>query len=107
MHLEIRIVPNAKRFSVSLKDGITKIYVAAKAENNEANAELVEKLSEALATKVEIAKGTKTRTKVLLECIVPKILLYFSDKRHCRGISPYPRIDKKNQPPYRLSIFAD
>lgn len=65
MHLEIRVVPNAKRFSVLLKDGITKIYVAAKAENNEANAELVKKLSKALGAGVSIVKGLKSRNKVL------------------------------------------
>lgn len=65
MRLEIRVVPNAKRFSISLKDNIIKVYVRARAEDNAANGELVELLSEALGCKVRIAHGLKSRSKVL------------------------------------------
>lgn len=65
MHLEARVVPNAKKFSVSLKDGTWRIHVPAKAEGDRANTELTERLSEALGKKVSIARGRKSRTKVL------------------------------------------
>ncbi len=65
MRLEIRVVPNAKKFSVLLKDGLIRVHVSAKAEDNNANAELVERLSEALGKKVSIARGAKGRAKVL------------------------------------------
>lgn len=65
MHLEVRVVPNARKFSVSLKDGIWRIHVPAKAEGNRANEELAERLSRALGKKVSIARGGKSRIKVL------------------------------------------
>ncbi|VVB98034.1 putative ACR, YggU family [uncultured archaeon] len=65
MQLEVRTVPNAKRFSVSLKDGLCKVHVAAKAEDNRANEELVGMLSRALGMRVSIVRGSKSRHKVL------------------------------------------
>lgn len=65
MELEVRVVPNAKKFSVSLKDGMTKIHVPAKAEDGKANAELVQGLQEALGRKVALLRGAKSRAKTL------------------------------------------
>ncbi len=65
MHLNVRVVPNAKKFSVSFKDGIWKIHVPAKAEDNKANLELVAALSEAMGTRVSLVGGAKSRSKVL------------------------------------------
>lgn len=65
MELEARIIPNAKKFSISLKDGIWKINVPAKAEDGKANRELVKGLEKALGRKVTILQGAKSRTKTL------------------------------------------
>lgn len=65
MYLEIRVIPNAKRFALSFKDGAWKAYVRERAEDNKANRELVATLSHALGVRVSIVKGLKSRNKVL------------------------------------------
>lgn len=65
MRLDVRVVPNAKAFSVSLKDGVWKVHVKAKAEDGKANCELVEELSQALGASVSIVAGAKSRRKAL------------------------------------------
>ncbi|MBU0586079.1 YggU family protein [Candidatus Micrarchaeota archaeon] len=65
MRLEIRVIPNAKKFSVSLKDNMVKVHVNAKAEEGKANAELVERLSNWFESPVKILSGEKSRRKVI------------------------------------------
>ncbi len=65
MQLEVRVVPNAKKFAISMKDGIWKVHVPAKADEGRANRELVGLLSEALGAPVAIVRGAKSRRKTL------------------------------------------
>lgn len=65
MRLDVRVVPNAGAFSVSLKDGTWRVHVRAKAEGGKANRELVDELSGALGARVSIVGGSKSRRKVL------------------------------------------
>lgn len=65
MYLEVRVVPNAKKFSVSVKENLIKIYVQAKAENNEANKELVQELTKLIGKKALLVKGAKSKRKVI------------------------------------------
>ncbi len=64
MQIKVRIIPNAKEFSVSLKDRLIKIYVPAEARNNKANLKAMELFSKALGKKVLISTGLKSRIKI-------------------------------------------
>ncbi|MDD5336859.1 MAG: DUF167 domain-containing protein [Candidatus ainarchaeum sp.] len=65
MRLEAKVIPNAKKFSISMENGIAKIRVPAKAEGNEANLRLVKELGKRLGRKVALVRGRTSRNKVL------------------------------------------
>ena len=84
MQLEIRVVPNSGKFSVCLKDGIVKVHVRGKAEDNKANLELEKELS--LGLRVAISRGARSRIKTLeipgeSACIRRKLLDISNIKR--------------------------
>jgi uncharacterized protein (TIGR00251 family) len=61
--MRVRVIPNAKGFSISLENGALKIRVRAPAEGGRANGELEKALSKKLGKKVSITKGFKSREK--------------------------------------------
>jgi uncharacterized protein YggU (UPF0235/DUF167 family) len=65
MRISVRVVPNAKRFSLKMEESGLKVYVEEKAEGNKANAALEKKLGRLLGREVRIASGAKSRRKVL------------------------------------------
>ena len=86
MQLEIRVVPNSGKFSVCLKDGIVKVHVRGKAEDNKANLELEKELSLRLGLRVAISRGARSRIKTLeipgeSACIRRKLLDISNIKR--------------------------
>ncbi|MFA5077699.1 MAG: DUF167 domain-containing protein [Candidatus Micrarchaeia archaeon] len=65
MRLEARVLPNAKKFSLSMENETAKIRVPAKAKDNEANLKLVQELGKRLGRKVVMVRGHTSRKKVL------------------------------------------
>ena len=61
--MKVKVIPNAKSFSVYLVDGVLKVRVCAPPEGGRANAELEKTLSKKLGKKVSITKGFKSREK--------------------------------------------
>ena len=61
----MRVVPNAKRFSLRMEGRGLKAYVREKAEGNRANVALLKKLGKLLKKEVRIVSGAKARKKVL------------------------------------------
>ncbi|MFH1057003.1 MAG: DUF167 domain-containing protein [Candidatus Micrarchaeota archaeon] len=59
----MKVIPNAKAFSVSLGEGVLKVRVRSPAEGGRANGELEKTLSKKLGKKVSITKGFKSREK--------------------------------------------
>jgi len=65
MIIEVSVVPNSKRFSVSVKDGRMKICLKSAPEHNKANLELVKELSKLLGCDVRLVGGQKSKRKTL------------------------------------------
>jgi uncharacterized protein YggU (UPF0235/DUF167 family) len=65
MKISVRVVPNAKRFSLKEEEGGFRAYVAQKAEGNKANTALLKNLGKLLKRKVGLLSGAKARDKVL------------------------------------------
>jgi uncharacterized protein YggU (UPF0235/DUF167 family) len=65
MKISVRVVPNAKRFSLKKEEGGFRAYVPEKAEGNKANAALLKNLGKLLKMKVGLLSGAKARDKVL------------------------------------------
>ncbi len=65
MKISVRVVPNAKRFSLQKVGNGLRIYVKEKAEGNKANLALLKNLGKLLRKKVGILSGAKARDKVL------------------------------------------
>jgi uncharacterized protein len=66
--LNIRIIPNAKKASLSEEEGRLKVYVTAPAVDGKANAALILLLAEYLKVRksdIEILRGEKSRNKVI------------------------------------------
>ncbi len=59
----MRVIPNAKTFSLKEKDGEWVARVPAKPVKGAANKELLKRLSKKFGGKARLAKGGKTRTK--------------------------------------------
>lgn len=72
MIAEVSVVPNSKRFSVSVKDGRVKISMKSPPEHNKANIELVRELSKLLGAPVRIISGHSSRRKRLDIAIEPE-----------------------------------
>ncbi len=65
MQLNIRVVPNAKRFSVKVTGDEVRIYLKEKAEDGKANLELVKSLKRLLGVEVQLLRGQKSRVKII------------------------------------------
>lgn len=65
MKLDVRIIPNSKRFEIKEENNRIKIYLKSRAEKGKANIELVKALSKALGKSVRIIRGEKSRNKVI------------------------------------------
>jgi len=65
MIAEVSVIPNSKRFSISVKGDKVKISLRSPAEKNKANLELVRELSKLLKADVRILSGLKSRRKRL------------------------------------------
>ena len=66
MLLDIRVIPKASRNLVKAEDGRLKVYLTSPAQDNKANAQLIELLSKHLKVKkyqVKIIRGEKSRDK--------------------------------------------
>ena len=65
MIIEASVVPNSKRFSLSVKDNRLKIHLESPPENNRANIELIKKLSSLTGRQVRLLSGQTSRRKRL------------------------------------------
>ena len=65
MLVEVSVTPNSKKFSISVKDGLVKIYLRNSAERNKANLELVKELSKRIGASVKLISGERSRKKIL------------------------------------------
>lgn len=65
MIIEVSVVPNSKRFAISLKDGRIRICLKSPSEHNKANLELVKGLSRLLGRDVRLVSGLSSHRKKL------------------------------------------
>ncbi len=65
MQLNVKSIPNAKRFAVKVTGEEIKIYLTEEPENGKANAELVKNLAKLLDAPVLLVRGQKSRRKVI------------------------------------------
>lgn len=64
MIIEVSVIPNSKKFAISVKDGMVKVHLEKAPENNKANLELILKFSK-LFGKVHLISGHKSKHKKL------------------------------------------
>lgn len=64
--MKIRVIPNARQFSLTEKNNAITVRIQAKPQDNEANKELCKKLGELVGAKVVVAKGPKSREKEIV-----------------------------------------
>ncbi len=64
--LAVRVKPNAKKTEVLSKGDVWEVTVAAPADKDKANKELVRFLSKMLKKKVRIKSGLKSRDKLII-----------------------------------------
>jgi len=72
MIVEVTVMPNSKRFSVSVKNGRVKISLRGPPEHNKANIELVSELSKELGAPVRLLSGQTSRKKRLDVAVTPE-----------------------------------
>jgi uncharacterized protein (TIGR00251 family) len=77
MIITVSVVPNSKKFSISVKDGRVKIMLESPPENNRANIELTTKLSKLLRQEIHLISGHKSKHKKLLINITEEEWLAF------------------------------
>ena len=65
MMVEVTVVPNSRKFSISVKDSRVKIHLKNPPENNKANIELIKELSGRLGCPVSIVSGQTSKRKRL------------------------------------------
>jgi uncharacterized protein (TIGR00251 family) len=68
MILEVRVIPQAKRNLIRKENNLIKVYLTKPARNGQANAQLIEFLSQQLKIKkyqVRIIKGETSRKKLI------------------------------------------
>ncbi len=63
MIVSVNVVPNSKKFSLSVKDGMLRVHLKNPPENNRANLELVLALSKLTGKSVKIVSGHTSRRK--------------------------------------------
>lgn len=64
--LQVRVIPNAKSNSLSVRDGVAVARIAAKPRDNEANNALEEFLSEFFSCTAKVTRGFKARQKQVI-----------------------------------------
>lgn len=62
MKIEVKVVPNAKRFAIKLDGKVLKTWLESKPERGKANRELVQKLGEIFGS-AALVSGQKSRRK--------------------------------------------
>ena len=65
MIVGVSVIPNSKRFSITLKGGRLKIALTSPPEKNHANVELISELSKQLGRQVRIIGGLTSKRKRL------------------------------------------
>jgi uncharacterized protein (TIGR00251 family) len=65
MLVEARVVPNSGATSVSSANGVLKIKVRAKAEDNKANKEALAAIEEQSGGSARIVRGSRSRNKTI------------------------------------------
>ena len=65
MQLKIRVHPNSIKFKVLEKEGILHVYLESEPEKNQANIELIKKLTKLFGIPVSLISGLKSRDKVI------------------------------------------
>lgn len=71
MILEVSVVPNSPKFSVSYKNGRLKVMLTSEPERNRANIELILNLSKLLGKQVRIVSGLTSKRKKLSVDLAP------------------------------------
>ena len=64
--LEVRVKPSSKRFALSEKDGQLILEVTSPPKEGKANLEIVRALKKMFGKDVEIVKGFKSKSKIIL-----------------------------------------
>ena len=65
-YLSVLVKPNSRKTEIiKIKDNVVKIAIAAPAEDNKANIELIKFVSKMLKRKVTIISGLKSKNKLL------------------------------------------
>ena len=68
MKLEVRVIPRAKKNLLKKENNLIKVYLTKSAHNGQANAQLIEFLSQELKIKkyqIRIVKGQTSRQKII------------------------------------------
>ncbi len=65
MIAEVSVVPNSRKFSISIKDGRLRIRLSSPPQNNKANIELIRELERATGRGVRILSGASSKRKRL------------------------------------------
>lgn len=65
MIIEVSVIPNSKKFAISVKDGMVKVHLEKPPENNKANLELISKFSKLFGKEVHLISGHKSKHKKL------------------------------------------
>ncbi|MEK6954287.1 MAG: DUF167 domain-containing protein [Candidatus Micrarchaeota archaeon] len=62
----IRVIPNAKKFGIAIREGRIIVRIKAAARENAANKELLTELRELTGKKVHLQKGARARKKEIV-----------------------------------------
>ncbi|MFH1520729.1 MAG: DUF167 domain-containing protein [Candidatus Micrarchaeota archaeon] len=65
MIVEISVIPNSRKFTISVKNGVVKVYLKKSPENNKANIELITQFSKLFNKEVHLISGHKSKHKKL------------------------------------------
>ncbi|MFC2143351.1 DUF167 domain-containing protein [Candidatus Aenigmatarchaeota archaeon] len=64
--IKAKIKPNSKSFAICFDNDVAIISTKSKAEDNKANIEIIKKLQRLTKKRVEIAKGLKSKNKIIV-----------------------------------------
>jgi uncharacterized protein (TIGR00251 family) len=62
MRVEVKAIPNAKRFAIKLEGSVLRVWLESKPEKGEANRELLRRLGEIFGS-ARLVSGEKSRRK--------------------------------------------
>ncbi len=65
MKIEIKVVPNSKKFLIKQRNEVFVIHLKSEAKRGKANNELVKKLTKILKKEVTMVRGLKNENKVV------------------------------------------